>query len=62
MKKKNITLSMDTEIIKKGKKIAIDKDITFSKLIEDLISNYVKYNVSVEIENVEKIEVENDRT
>ena len=46
--KQNITLSIDKEIIKKGKIIAVQKDTSVSKMLSDLLKEIVDKEDSYE--------------
>ena len=53
---KNITMSMDTELLKKAKKIAIEKNTTVSNLIRHFLQQLVKKDDQHRHQIVEELE------
>jgi len=53
---KNITLSVDDEVIKKVRKIAIDKDTTLTQMVRDYLHSVAEREVSVKRKALQELE------
>ena len=51
---KNITLAIDEELLAQGRKYAAENNISFNKLVRNLVSNNISHNIkttSIKIKN-----------
>lgn len=51
----NITLSIDEEIVKKVRKIAIDKDTTLTAMVRDYLATVAKSDVATRKTHADKL-------
>ena len=57
----NITLSVDEEIVKKVRKVAVDKDTTLTAMVRDYLTSVAESDVAARREHIAKFRETSER-